>query len=330
MASRLEDTIAEQRQHLAEMDATASARMRAIYQEQAEAVLRELELVTRQIERARAAGIDVHPDWLRRQGCYVRLLYQLDTLYSEFSVDGTHLLQQLALDGRQYGVLAGQQQMRAVGIDFGGRINVPATERFVASLDPSSPVRTVLEGYGAFARDVITKELVDGMALGRGPRDIAALIRRQLVDGAEARLDTLVRTELMRSYRGSLFDQYAGHCDEWTWTAAHSARTCLACLAMSGRRFPMTTPFMASHPNCRCCPTPVPRRLYVDLPPTGEEWFRSQPTATQRSMMPSAEAWAAFQDGRLGLFDFVGMRQDPLWGESVYQRSGVEALRSGR
>lgn len=83
MTSQLERTIAREREKLDAKDATASTRMRAISQEQADALMRELMLVTCRIDAASARGIDVHPDWLRRQSSYIRLLYQVDSLYSD-------------------------------------------------------------------------------------------------------------------------------------------------------------------------------------------------------------------------------------------------------
>src|SRR5690606_2170992 len=110
-----------------------------------------------------------------------------------------------------------------------------------------------------------------------------------------ARLEALVRTESMRAFRGSLFDQYSAMgVERWRWTAAHGSRTCLACLSLSGRTFPMSEPFMAAHVNCRCVPTPVSPAVSVE---SGPDWFARQPVATQRAMMPSDEAFDAWQNG---------------------------------
>ena len=330
MASRIEQVIAHEREKLDAKDEQASARMRAIYQRQAEALMRELTLVTNKIEDARSHGVQVHPDWLRRQSSYTRLLYQVDNLYASFTSDGQHLLQQVQIDAGQLGAQAGRAQLNAVGIStsFEAKVNVPATERLAMSFDDESPLRRVLDSYGENGRGVIVQELVDGMATGRGARDIMARIRRRMIDQAGPRLDVLTRTELLRAYRGSLFDQYEGHVDEWIWSASYGPRTCLACLALGGTVHPMTERFMPSHPACRCSPSPKPRKLYGPPLQTGEEWFAQQDPGTQRSMMPTQAAFQAYRDGKVGLMDFVGMRHDPVWGDSVYERSGREALRS--
>lgn len=105
-----------EREKLDDIDSQAAKRMRAISQEPADALMRELTLVTRNIDEARARGVDVHPDWLRRQSSYIRLLYQVDDLYTNFSVEGQRLLQQLDIEANRLGAQAGQAQLNAVGI----------------------------------------------------------------------------------------------------------------------------------------------------------------------------------------------------------------------
>jgi hypothetical protein len=59
---------------------------------------------------------------------------------------------------------------------------------------------------------------------------------------------------------------------------------------------------------------------------TGPDWFARQPAATQRAMLPSAEAFAAYQRGEVTLDDFRGVRRSRVWGTSYIQRSGVRAI----
>lgn len=60
---------------------------------------------------------------------------------------------------------------------------------------------------------------------------------------------------------------------------------------------------------------------------TAGNWFAQLPAHRQRQMMPSADAYAAYRRGDLSLDDFVGTVHSPLWGTSIYQRSGIGALR---
>jgi SPP1 gp7 family putative phage head morphogenesis protein len=87
---------------------------------------------------------------------------------------------------------------------------------------------------------------------------VARVIRNRVDGVMMSRSLALTRTELMRAYRGSLFDQYgAMGFTQWQWSAAMSTRTCLACISRSGKVYSMDNPFMPAHVNCRCSPVPV-------------------------------------------------------------------------
>jgi hypothetical protein len=61
---------------------------------------------------------------------------------------------------------------------------------------------------------------------------------------------------------------------------------------------------------------------------SGEAWLREQPEETQRRMFPSRASHQAWKDGRLPLRAFVGRKDHRIWGQSIYQRSGRQALDS--
>lgn len=326
MASDLERILDEERDKLARREADAVARMLFVYERTVDGLLQELTALTRQIDERRQAGLPVTEDWLRRQARYVRLIEQADALYAQFADDGGHLLDQAMLEAAGMGATAGAAMLGAVGISFAGNINAPAMQRLTAALSPDSPLRAVLDSYGRHGRAVIADELIKGMGEGRGLREIERRIRKRLLTEATPRLQALVRTESMRAFRGSLLDQYEGYVDEWMWMAHLDSRTCLACLAMSGRTFSMKDKFMPSHVMCRCNPAPVPRRRFGPPPQTGEDWFRQQDASTQRGMLPTTETFDAYRDGRIRLSDFVGYDHDPVWGTSVRERSGRQVM----
>lgn len=326
MASDLERILDEERDKLARREADAVARMLFAYERTVDGLLQELTALTRQIAERRQAGLPVTENWLRRQARYVRLIEQADALYAQFADDGGHLLDQARLEAAGMGGVAGAAMLGAVGISFAGNINAPAMARLTAAMAPGSPLVDVLTSYGRHGRAVIADELIKGMGEGRGLREIERRIRKRLLTEATPRLETLVRTESMRAYRGSLMDQYAGYVDEWMWSAHLSDRTCLACLALHGTTYPIKDKFMPSHPRCRCSPTPVPRRRFGPPPQSGEDWFRQQDAVTQRRMLPTAESYQAYRDGAIRLADFVGYDHDPVWGMSVRERSGRQVM----
>lgn len=85
---------------------------------------------------------------------------------------------------------------------------------------------------------------------------------------------------------------------------------------------------MEAHPSCRCSLAPLAVNTPSGVPETGEGWFRRQPEAFQRQRMGTA--YAVYPDGRVGLGDFVGIREHPQWGRSIWQRSQRDVLALSR
>jgi SPP1 gp7 family putative phage head morphogenesis protein len=324
--SDLNRAIRRARRQIERDEAPIRRRLRQAYRDALDALNADLEAVTAMIGEARRAGVDVSPDWLRRQSRYRMLLADVEYQYRRFAEQGARIL----LDGQFAAVSGGAHVapdlMTAAGVTgFGARVNVPAVERLISVMQLGSPVRQVLDSYGPYAAKVIEDEMIAGLIEGTGPREIVRRIRRGVNSGtSRARLDALTRTEMMRAFRGSLFDQYAAMgLERWRWTAALSSRTCLACLSMSGTVYPMSRPFMQAHINCRCIPSPVAPGVELE---TGEAWFARQPAETRRLMMPSGEAYDAYQRGDVTLDDFRGVKRSRVWGSSYVQRSGREAI----
>jgi SPP1 gp7 family putative phage head morphogenesis protein len=188
-------------------------------------------------------------------------------------------------------------------------------------------VRESLTWYGPANAKTITDTLVTGMAQGHSPRKMIREIQRG-INGpySKARLEALVRTEMMRGFRAGLDEQYAtmSHLIAgYRWCAALSSRTCLACLGMHGKV--RKEPWDRFHVSCRCLSTPVVKGVTIPFP-SSEDWMRRQSPATQRRMMPSEAAYDAWLAGVVQLSDFVGVHRDRTWGPAVFQRSGRDVL----
>ncbi len=329
MASDLETAIRNARRGIDDREAPIRGQLRDAYSRAVDALTVDIELITARIRNARAAGEVVNRDWLRRQERYRRLLSDAEREFARFTDEGLRIVRDGQVAAVSGGAAEAWELMEAAGIEtgFGGRVNTGAVENLVSAFDPASPLRGVLDSYGEHGAKVIADVLTQGVIDGTGPREISRRIRRQLTDGyTKARLDALVRTELMRSYRASSNEQYArmSHLIQgYRWTAAHGVRTCLACLARSGKV--QKEPWDQFHPQCRCLNTVVPIGSTF-TPKTGEAWLREQGEDTQRAMFPSGESYDAWKSGDLKLSNFVGTRRSKVWGSSIYERSGRQAL----
>ncbi len=330
MTSALETAIRRTRRQIDTLEGPVRQEMADLYARAVRNLATDLELVTMQIRNAQEAGIDVSPDWLRRQDRYTRLLWQAEREFARFTDDGVRLIEGGRVRAIRGGAAEAWELLDAAGIERGFAANVPtyAIENAM-SATYSGPVKRSLARYGEEGAQTITDALLDGMVRGRGPRAIIRDIQRALLSPANAaRLESLIRTEMLRGFRSGLSETYQGMAHlilALRWTAALSSRTCLACLGRHGREYPVDY-VMDAHPNCRCILSPIVQ----DAPPlqlqTGEEWFSRQPENVQRRMMPSTAAFDAYQSGSVALGDFVGQRRSRTWGRSIYQRSGSEVL----
>lgn len=332
MPSEIERTTAQARRQIIEREAPYQAAMADVYERTIRNLETDLLLLQMRIEQAIASGEAVHPDWLRRQQRYTQLLLDAEREFDRFADDAARIVNGAQVSAVRGGAAAAWELADAAGIDSAaaGRINTRAVESAMATLK-TGPVRRSLARYGDEYAQTVTDTLLDGIARGRSPRAVIRDISRQMrAPVHQARLESLVRTESMRAYRSSLNEQYktmGKAISGYRWSAAKSVRTCLACLAQDGKVRP--EPWDAFHVNDRCINTPVPRGSTYQYQ-TGEDWLRTQPPEKQRKMFPTTDAWRAWQDGTVGLSDFVGRHRDRVWGQSIYQRSGRDVIkRSG-
>ena len=328
MVSVLEDAIARARRQIVRDEAPIRQRLHRAYRDALEALSSDLETVTTMIAEARHAGTPVSPDWLRRQDRYRQLIAHVEIEYARFAELGVRLLRDGQVAAVSGGAHTAPELLRAAGITtFGVTVNVPAVEQLVSALQPGSPVREVLEAYGPHVARIVNDELVAGIIEGRSPREIVRAIRQRAISGTNrARLESLVRTEMLRAFRGSLYEQMVAHKrpgDKWRRTAAKDTRTCLACLATDGELSDdVPTRF---HIRCRCIFHLVPKGSAIPYE-RGVDWFARQSETTQLLMMPSVEAFNAYRRGDVTLMDFVGVKRSRVWGASIYQRSGRDAI----
>lgn len=176
--------------------------------------------------------------------------------------------------------------------------------------------------------EVIRRELIRGIAVGENPIPVA----RRMVERAEdhynfglSRALVIARTEMLDAHRaaGQAVDRAnSDSVKEWEWYTNLDTKTCIACIAMHGRRFPISQPGPEGHPNCRCTRLPVSRPwAELGLPGVSgpdfpqadpEAWFSSLPETDQRSILGPARysAWAA---GRYPIRDWAVRRENPEW-----------------
>jgi SPP1 gp7 family putative phage head morphogenesis protein len=203
-----------------------------------------------------------------------------------------------------------------VAVDF-NRLPVSAVENLIGTAGDGSPLRTVLDDAARGAGDRLGQHLVNGIALGRGPLDVARTAMRLGLGQSFTRMQAIARSEMLRAYRSSSLMQYETSrvVTSYTRLSARDDRVCPGCLFADGRTYPIGYGF-DSHVNCRC--TLIPRLNNVpDIRfQTGTEWFAEQPESTQRNILGKGR-YDAWKSGKAELSDMVTRHWDDTWGGSL-------------
>lgn len=305
------------------------------------------------IQRAQASPDGIVPlDLVLRDQRLRALLEQSETEIRRLGSLGAEIAEELQRFAAESAVRDSDEAMRAAWRDRLSAILDPDTRRALRDM-PSwariptealqdlygftadgSPLATLFDAIGPQARAGWESALVQGLARGLNPRDVAAMAQRATATGM-ARAMTIARTEMLRAYRQASGRNYQANSDvvrEWVWISAGERRTCAACLGLHGSIHPVTE-VMSSHPNCRCSMAPRTRTLKeilgVDIPgddsqisvPTGDSIFSRLSDDDQRVVLGGPGALAAWKAGEVELRDFIGQRRSPVWGDSHYQRS---------
>lgn len=293
------------------------------------ALVEQIELLAREAAERAARGEAVSADMIRRWGRYERLIEQTReqaTRYVRWA-DEVIAAEQRALVG--LGLEHAGAALRAFGPSVIGAFDVlpvGAFENMVGLASDGSPLRDYLLRMYPQAAQGMLDALIRGVGLGWNPTKTARAMREGLGVGLQTSLRT-ARTETLRAYREATLAQYrqAPVIEGYRRLASKSSRTCIACIALDGEWFPLTTPF-EEHVQGRCTPVPSlkPDEKIVNWQPA-QEWFGTLSPGMQREMMGKGlyEAW---KGGQISLRDAAVLHQDPTWGGSWQVASVKQAV----
>lgn len=215
------------------------------------------------------------------------------------------------------------------GVRIGwNKLSNEAIEMLLGFTSEGSSLRQSLNALGPGVADLVEEKLTKSLALGMNPRRIATELRDALGQGLTWSLRTS-RTTQLYAYREATRANYTANGDlvqGWRWLAAKDKRTCLSCLAMDGREFPLSQP-LEDHWNGRCTMVPVLIGMENVQFETGREWFEKQPETLQQAMMGKAK-WQAWRDGKFDFERLSARKADPTWGNMRFEATLKELLGS--
>lgn len=263
-------------------------------------------------------GGTVTPEMLMMQVRYRELLVQLTDEMEPYSayVERTITDRQRQL-GRA-GIKHAEQALRTSGVDAGfNRLPIEAVENIVGFAADGSPLNSLLRASWPESAVGLTQELVNGVALGLNPRQVA----KNMARGTERTLNRMMniaRTETLRVYRTANLDSYkaSGVVDGYKRLAAHDSRTCFQCIALEGTTYQLDE-MMPTHPSCRC--TLIPIVIGVPEPKwlKGEDWLVEQSPETQRDILGKSRYYM-WQNGDVTLNDLVDVVHNGVWGDTLH------------
>lgn len=210
------------------------------------------------------------------------------------------------------------------------RLPIGALTELIGYLQDGSPLRSLLDGLVGEAGQAVADGLVQGLALGLNPRQVARNIRKAL-GGNMVRALRIARTEVLRSYRESTRRNYQANSElvkGWIWQSSRNERTCAACWSLHGSTHSLDEP-MSDHPNGRCSQLPWVKSweelgfsgLKESAPiEDGATAFEKLTDGQQFNVLGPAK-FTAYKSGQITLKDLVGRKSSRKWGVMHYEKS---------
>lgn len=186
------------------------------------------------------------------------------------------------------------------------------------------------------AYDAVRRELVRGVAVGAGPRDVAGRMVRRAeyrFNGGLSRALGIARTEMLDANRAAAKygqDRHSSVLAGWTWLTHLDPKTCRSCIAQHGSFHELDEPGPLDHQQGRCARLPTVRPWSeiagvdddtVDSEPVSaglvdaDEWFAGLTEQQQRDILGRA-GFAAWRRGEWPRDEWSRRRRTDGWRDS--------------
>jgi len=343
------ETIERFRRDLLRRERKAASEMVRVYGQAWKRIRAELERLHTEYEAMKARGEEPGKDWIyqynRARAFRNQVLRELQTFaqYAENKVreeqiEAVRIAEEQA---ERLARLALGTPPAGLTIDW-NRIDRYAVETMLGMTQMESPLHRLLLSISSEGAQTAEDTLVQGMLLGKNPREVAREMRRVLGTTLSRAL-TIARTETLRAHREATRASYQANSDivaGWVWHSALGTRTCAACWAMHGTVHRLDE-ILDDHPGGRCGMVPlarswadIGRRIGSDLSgvpdsrpeiETGVSLFGKLPPEKQIKILGPAK-YAAWKDGKFTLADVVGRSRSKEWGTHRYEKSLAQLL----
>jgi hypothetical protein len=310
------DIAAEFRDELARLDAAAVDVMLGQWRQVETALIADMEAFAARFE----PGQSLTPGQVLRMQRYQALQAQVTAQLAALEGAAGPLITAGQGQAAQIGALQAATTLDAleVGISF-NQLSTKATQNIVALARAGKPLAELLQPMYGAASEGIIRELINGVALGYGPRKIARNMARDGMTDALNHLLLVSRDQYNRAARTAAFQRYedSGVVRGYTRRCARQAgRTCIACISLDGEFYPLSVPFK-EHVMGRC--TPIPAIKGIEMRSrlgSGQSWFEGLDRDAQVATMGRGR-WEAWKAGELPWDKMAVKTSHPVWGPGV-------------
>jgi SPP1 gp7 family putative phage head morphogenesis protein len=210
------------------------------------------------------------------------------------------------------------------------RIDRQAVISLLGMTQKESPLHSLFTEISESGAQKAEDALVQGMILGKNPREVAVDVRKALGTSLSRAL-TIARTETLRAHREATRESYrvnSSVVNGWVWHAALDERTCITCWVMHGTEHSVND-LLEGHVNCRCAMLPkTPSWDRVASIHDGDKLvvrpglqeFEDLPDEKKEKILGS-RAFQAYKEQKIQPYQLVTYSRSSVWGNSFTHRS---------
>jgi hypothetical protein len=318
--------VEQYRAALARRDAAALSRLTDAYQRLYGRLKDKIDLLVVELEKG-----PLTQGQLTRMARYKSLMSQIETELTDYQVI---LRNEISVVSSQAIANAGQDAAKLARILAGtsgvnvmwNRLPADAIKALLGFLSEDGPLYARIQQLAGVNAEKVAQAIIEGVGLGKGPREIAGLIRDSLGGGLSDAL-RMTRTVQLWSYRESTRANYLNNSDVvqgWIWYADLAGDPCMACIAQHGTIHGLDE-ILDDHYNGRCAMIPIVPGMDNPVEQGGEDWFSQLPEAKQRELM-GPEKYIAWKGGAFDFSALAGKHNDSVYGDMTIETPLWELL----
>jgi SPP1 gp7 family putative phage head morphogenesis protein len=314
----------EWRERLGAEEAAELRRMTRAWLQIENSLQAEIDNLAEYLEGLRQAGETITPARLLQMERYQSLIAQAREEHDRFAQQQARVITEGQRQAVVNGVGMAQDTIEAAGLDGGvralqfNRLNAEAVNIAVGFAGDGTPLYNLLRTSYPETVIRLTDNLVNGLAMGIGPRATARLMAQAMAGNLDRAL-TVARTEQIRALRVANLEQMqtSGVVAGYVRRAQRSSNVCPACIALDGTVYrTLEAASFEAHPNCACVAQPVLTFGRTPTFPTGPQWFATLPERQQRAMLGPGR-YTLYEQGQLDWQRVATIDDNPTWGKTI-------------